>query len=348
MDYELIIANLAAAGKTTESWESSDGSRVLILPHGGRVLGLFTPAGPANLLWTNPGLDSIGSALRLFESDEWQNPGGDRTWLAPEVDFNLPDYPKCERYCVPADLDPGHYTVVTDNGRVTFENSATLKLSRHKRPVRLTISKSIGPALNPLRNEAEGLSEIEYAGYSLRARLELDDTNGTRASVGLWNLLQMPHGGEMIIPTYARAEPKIYLGNVAREDLIVTDKLVRYKMRAPGEQKIGIGATVTTGRAGYIYRVGEQTALVIRNFNVNPSGEYVDVHWQEPEKPGVVFQACNVNNALGSFSELEYHAPAIGPQLGKTVCEDESQVWGFRGPELEITAVARRLLTHYI
>jgi hypothetical protein len=109
-----------------------------------------------------------------------------------------------------------------------------------------------------------------------------------------------------------------------------------------------MGAIATTGRAGYMYASGNQAVLVIRNFNVNPSGEYVDVHWQEPEKPGAAFQACNVNNALGSFSELEYHAPAIGLQLGKAVSEDESQVWAFRGPEPEVTTVARRLLTPYI
>lgn len=348
MDYELIIANLTAAGKTPEPWESPDGTRVLILPHGGRILGLFTPAGPINFLWTNPDLETVRSAIRLFQSDEWQNPGGDRTWLAPEVDFFLPDYPDCSRYSVPADLDPGQYKVVRSDGTVTLTNCATLKLSRQERPIQLTISKSIGPALNPLRNEGEVLSGIEYAGYSLRSRLELGDTNGTRASVGLWNLLQMPHGGDMIVPTYARAEPKIYLGDVAREDLIVTDKLVRYKMRASGEQKLGIGANATTGRVGYMYGSGNQAVLVIRNFNVNSSGEYVDVHWQEPEKPGVVFQACNVNNAQGSFSELEYHAPAIGTQLGKTISEDESQVWAFRGPEPEVTAVVRRLLTQFI
>jgi hypothetical protein len=344
MDYDRITSNLVAVGKTPESWESPDGTRVLILPYGGRVLGLFTSADPVNFFWTNPDLADLKSTYRLFQGEQWQNPGGDRTWLAPEVDFFLPDYPNCERYCVPAELDPGQYTITKINGTITLINQAILTLTRRQLPIQLTISKSVGPALNPLRHESRGLSGLKYAGYTLNSKLELANAKDERIVVGLWNLLQMPHGGDMLVPTHVRRDPQIYLGDIAQEDLIVTDRLVRYKMRAPGEQKLGIDAIATKGRAGYMYSVGNETALVIRNFSVNPSGEYVDAPWRTPDQPGSAFQACNVNNASGAFSELEYHVPAIGPRLKRYVCEDESQVWAFRGSASEIVSAARCLL----
>ena len=33
------------------------------------------------------------TAAEFYAGDQWQNSGGDRTWLAPEVDFFFPNYP---------------------------------------------------------------------------------------------------------------------------------------------------------------------------------------------------------------------------------------------------------------
>src|SRR6202011_1698110 len=106
----------------------------------------------------------------------------------------------------------------------------------------------------------------------------------------------------------------------------------RYRMHSKGEHKIGLRAVAMTGRVGYLYSVANgEAALIVRNFFVNPSGEYVDVPWTESENLGFSIQACNVKSGLGSFSELEYHMPAIGRGTGLTAFEDLSQIWAFRG-----------------
>ena len=90
-------------------------------------------------------------------------------------------------------------------------------------------------------------------------------------------------------------------------------------MRAAGEHKIAIRALATTGRIGYRYPAADgRWALIVRNVFVNPSGDYVDVPWSDAQDLGYAVQACNVHSALGSFSELEYHVPAIGPGTGRT------------------------------
>src|SRR5262249_2125638 len=153
-------------------------------------------------------------------------------------------------------------------------------------------------APNPLRYEHgfEYTTRVEYAGYTLHTSLEfIGASKGTIVRVGVWNLLQLPHGGELFAPTYARAGPKIYMGTVGPEDLNVSEHLLRYSMRALGEHKVGIRAISTAGRVGYLYPVRNQFSLVIRNFSVDPSGEYVDVPWTETENLGYSVQACNVN-----------------------------------------------------
>jgi hypothetical protein len=158
----------------------------------------------------------------------------------------------------------------------------------------------------------------------------------------------MPHGGELLIPTYSRAEPKIYMGEIGADDLVVDDQLIRYRTRAHGEHKIGLRAVAVTGRIGYLYATRAGAALIVRNFFVNPSGEYVDVPWRETKNFGFAAQLCNVDSGLGSFSELEYHMPAIGRGAGSSYHEDVSQVWAFRGPDEAVRTIARRLLSPLI
>jgi hypothetical protein len=345
-----LIDTLSSAGKQTETYSSSDGSKVLLLPHGGRVLGLFAGTQSENFYWTHPALQSVQSAKAFYNGDAWQNSGGDRTWLAPEVDIFFPKFPDLDMstYWQPRQLDPGQYQLVRDNGAVRLVNRLTLTLSRSKEQVALEVAKWVGPALNPLRYEKdwEFARGVQYAGYTQHTALKLEEqSHRTTAEIGLWNLVQMPHGGELLIPAYSRAEPKVYMGQISPDDLMVSDHLVRYRMRAKGEHKIGLRGIAMTGRVGYLYPAGEeQMALIVRNFFVNPSGEYVDVPWRETASLGFAIQACNVDSGLGSFSELEYHVPAIGGGTGLTSYEDVSQIWAFRGTAVSVHEIAARLL----
>ena len=262
---------------------------------------------------------------------------------------SLPNYPDLSfgGYWQPRELDPGNYQIIRKGDKSVLVNRLTLTSSRAKASVDLEITKSVGPAFNPLRYEPSWKTRRTlYAGYTLHTTLQLMGSSAdSPLQVALWDLMQMPHGGDLLVSTYRRAEAKLYFGAIGPEDLIIGDHLIRYRMRAAGEHKIGFRAVDMTGRAGYMYPVGDQTALVLRNIVVNPSGEYVDVPWTEETNLGFAGQTCNVNSALGSFSELEYHVPAIGKSTGSVRSHDVSQVWAFRGAPAKIQAVAKSLLS---
>jgi hypothetical protein len=343
-----VMNVLNAVGKEPRVVENPDGSRVLLLPYGGRVLGVFSPESEENFYWTNTALESVESAHAFFGSDEWQNSGGDRTWLAPEVDLFFPNFPDMGKYWQPRELDPGQYRIENDDAETRLVNHLAVTLSRTKEKVDLEITKSFGPAPNPLRRERGlDLAGVEYAGYTQRTSLAIIGAEAENAArVGLWNLVQMPHGGDMLVPTYFKTTPKLCFGDIPSEDIVVSNNLVRYRMRQNGEHKIEIRATATCGRVGYVYKTGSRWALIVRNFSVNPSGEYVDVPWNDTEDFGYSTQACNVNSGLGCFSELEYHIPAIGRGTGRGRCDDAAQVWAFRGSADAIKIVASHLLTN--
>lgn len=340
----VLLDVLEAAGKPAHVVTAPDGSEVVVLPYGGRVLGLFANGSAENFYWTHHALRSADTAKAFYASRDWHNSGGDRTWVAPEVDVFLPNFPSREKYFQPRELDPGNYRVAGAGDGLRLVNRFTLTLSRSRKQVELEIAKSFGPAPNPLRHERGGMpADVEYAGYTQHTSLAI--VGGDRSSpVGLWNLVQMPHGGDLLIPTFSRNEPKVVFGNIPAQDLVVDDRLVRYRMRQAGEHKIALRAAAATGRVGYLLGQGERWALVIRNFVVNPSGEYVDVPWDDPSDLGYSTQACNVNSGLGRFAELEYHIPAIGGNTGRTRANDAAQVWAFRGPQQSILTITRRLV----
>ena len=349
-----LIATLKAVGKSTELYQTGDGTRVLILPYGGRVLGVFAPGSDENFLWTNSVLNSVESARAYYASDDWQNSGGDRTWLAPELDFFFPKFPDIDiaGYWQPRGLDPGNYALTRTDQEVKLTNRLSIDAFRSRKRVELEITKSIAAAPNPLRYDAQARSgAVEYAGHTLLTSLKILNAGPDAVPlVGLWSLTQMPHQGELFVPTYSKTEPRVYFGLVdtPADEVAVNDRLVRFKMRAAGEHKIGIRAAVTTGRIGYIYPTENRHALIVRNFSVNPSGEYADVPWTEPEDRGYSTQACSVNSRWGMFSEMEYHVPAIGGSTGLRHVEDRSQLWAFRGSREDIIKIARALLSNEI
>jgi hypothetical protein len=283
----------------------------------GRLIGLFPGGSGNNVLWTHAAPGTVG----------WPNHGGDRTWVAPEIELFIGDLSRpMETYRVPPALDPGNWVVTGDN---TLVNTVRLPLLRTGGEVSVRIEKSYGPAANPLPSRT-----LQYAGYTQETCLQTD------GRLAIWNLLQLPPGGTMLVATRGTATPRIVFGKLADGELLVRPGLVTWKMAATGlDAKIALQSVEVTGRAGYL-RVDPATGLaelVVREFAVDPSGEYLDALWEHPHETGWAFQACCVRNGSEHFNELEYHAP-VGCR------RDESRVWAFRGPKDAVRGAAVALL----
>jgi hypothetical protein len=341
-----LIKTFNEIGMETLLAQNLDGSRVLLLPHGGRVLGLFPPGSDQNFFWTHPALESPELAKSLFLSGVWQNSGGDRTWIAPELDFFFPAYPDVKVYRPPQALDPGSYRVASSTQGVSLVSAVALTNSRGKSELSIEIEKSIDASLDPLRAEKAtlGLNASTFAGYTLRTSLKVLSDLHASTPIGLWNLIQLPIGGQLLVATLSAAAPTIYMGEVPPSALDVLPYLTRWKTGEHGVAKIGVSAVATTGRSGYLWMDGNQGCLVVRNCFVDPSGDYIDAPKNDPSHTGDAIQGCCVNNEKGQFSELEYHCPALTGASGRSEIHDVSQVWAYRGPAREIRRIASVLL----
>jgi len=337
--FQQLVEATEGAGLGPRVCALPDGSMILVLRHGGRILGLFPPGCERNFFWTNQAIHTRETARQWAMSRDWHNSGGDRTWLAPEADFFFPEYPSLEKYRPPVEFDPGDYRFEIADGSPVLVSRFTLLSPGQQRSFVCELRKRVSAAPRPDYDD-----KLAYAGYTLTTSLRLlSPLPDPPWRVGLWNLLQMPHGGELLIPVSCRPEVRVLFGDIGGEDVETTERVVRYRMHAQGNHKLGIGPEPLKGRAGYFYTDGDEACLIVRNFHVDPSGEYVDVPWSEPLGAGTAFQACNVNNDIGTFSELEYHAPGLTSSRGATYCEDTSVVWAFRGSPALIRKAAQSM-----
>lgn len=348
-DRARLIDALRGAEHPALELRGAEGGALLFLPFGARVLGLFAEDDGQSLFWADSRVARPEEAAKVFASPEWVNIGGERTWISPEVDTcvgNIAD--PWPTYKVPYSMDPGRYMVERNGGAIKASTTMRVPIHRKKTTCDVGVEKTIRMIPNPLRGEAQvrdWLGEVRYVGYELATSLQLLATPDPTAQVSLWNIIALPAGGEMMVSTLGKAAARTYFGSAGPEHLTVAASSVHLHIDGRAQYKIGLRATTLRGRAGYLRPLGGGTwALVVRNFAVNPSGEYIDTPWDSPEELGYAFEAYNDDGKLGAFGELEYHVPAIGGDTGLTSSVDKSQVWAFGGPEERIRAVATLLL----
>ncbi len=118
---------------------------------------------------------------------------------------------------------------------------------------------------------------------------------------------------------------------------------MKWTMTGAGEKKIGLLPAAVTGRVGYMRGSGKSRDFVVRDFAVDPGRLYLDA--PRSGSGACAVQACSVSTeALGSFSELEYHAPGIGGETGTQSIDELSTVRFFRGPARLVEGLAAHVM----
>ncbi len=346
--FNQLHRTLDALGQPMVRLDLPDGGRLLVLVFGGRVLALCPPGADESFFWHHPALLEPTAAQAWLAAPGWRNPGGDRTWMAPELELFIADRDRPgASYAVPAALDPGAWQVQAHSaGLCTLQTAAQLRLHHAGRSVRARLSKTLAATPNPLAGLPVAAA-LGYAGYGLQTTLtvEPEPLAVPAVAVGLWQLLQLPQPGQMRLSTWHAAAPVVVFGPLAPAEVSAAPRLLAWSMaRGDETTKIAVKAAACVGRAGYVWGEGAVWNLVVRQFSVWPAGDYVDCLWQPPYETGFAFQACAVRGGMESFNEMEYHAPAVRTRVGAEQALDESRVWAFRGARADVEAAATALL----
>ncbi|MCC7358909.1 MAG: hypothetical protein IT317_05500 [Anaerolineales bacterium] len=342
-----LAATLAAAGHPLLELSAPDRGALLVLPFGGRILGLFSEPDGDNYLWTHPALDTAASARDFFAAPGWRHFGGDRIWVSPEVETHIGDLADPWNTYAPAvSVDPGDYSASARPGAIDLSNRAVVRFLRAQLDVPLQISRSVRLLADPLRTvpELAALPGVTYAGYEQSSTLRLE-APASAPLVSLWSLAVVPVAGWMIVPTPELISARDFFVPTPSERLISTPHAVHFRIDGQEQHKIGLPAAALLGRAGYLRALGPgRRSLLVRQWVVNPSADYTDTPWEARHEPGYAFESYNEGPSLPAFGELEYHTLAIGGATDQAALTDVSQLWAYAGPAAAIEAIGRRLL----
>jgi hypothetical protein len=177
-------------------------------------------------------------------------------------------------------------------------------------------------------------TDVSAAGYVLESTLQAEEPLPEASLPGLWNLLQVPGGGQITIPTNGTAVPRAFIGKP-----VVTAKagLVTCEVNTPASFKFGVHVGLSRGVSCYL-RSGEGKAvLVVRRFYPCPESRYGDVPCDDAKAEGFIHQVYVDDGALGGFGELEHHSPAL---LSDGEICDRCETWAFSGPESTLRDIA--------
>jgi hypothetical protein len=299
------------------------GSKMLVLPFGGRVIGLY-PRPDLNAVWVNPALASVEAAKPFLADPGWVNLGGDRTWISPEIDTHVKNPGSMfDGYEVPKVVDPAAYEVTArDERSVTLTSTMAVPFRRSGETVRMTVSRTIELLDAPPFELPDG---TDGAGYRQEATLTIDEPVAARPA--LWNILQVPGGGQIEIPVRSGTRPRAFIGEPVYE---LEDERLRCRVDTDASFKFSLVANDCRGLMRYFNGSGPTDLLLMRRFPVCDTSRYADVSCTDPDDLGHVQQIYVDDGALGGFGELEYHSPAIG-SAGEQSVTDCSEVWAFAG-----------------
>ncbi len=147
--------SLRGAGVHFTRMPLSGGYSVIVTEHWGKIFGPFSGDDDPGLLWLSPKAAEAQGLRDMKERGDWCI-GGDRIWLAPEVQFNIPDrvhWDSDGAYVLPRAVDPGQYRMETQ-GDTCVSLEQRIDVALHNLAAgskKLRIKRTVRPALDPLR-----------------------------------------------------------------------------------------------------------------------------------------------------------------------------------------------------
>jgi hypothetical protein len=353
--YSIFKRHLEQAGVNFAELSLAGSATLLVTEHWGKAFGPFDDESDPGTLWISDRAADLGYLNVMVEESGWCI-GGDRLWLAPEVQFNIVDRDGWDQegaYVLPGSIDPGYYRLsVGEGGCITLEQTIGAKLyNLASGKKRVNLRRRFYTSRDPLSHRAtyrEVSDKVRYTGYSEEVTVE--DLSGGEAAVEAWNLLQVRPGGLAVLPLIGGGEYQDYYEPVDSEHLKITNGTALLKLTGKRKYKVGWKSAGVCGRIGY-YRLLEsgELRLIVRHFFTNPSSVYVD----EPARKrssttsdaiGDSVQFYNDGGSLGGFGEIEVHGQSVGPHRARRSVVDYLEFWQYTGSADHIRRIGEMLL----
>ena len=325
-----------------------DGTKVVVMERGARILGPFLPSGES-LLWLNPIWQNKKSFSDCIANKEW-NVGGERIWIAPEMQFCIRDRSNLlESYQLPFVMDPGEYRISqNESGYPTVHTNMLLNaFNLASGKVEVSVERLICPAPNPLRRlhtYEDLMREVRYSGYVHEITLKLPAPSPIFCET--WDVMQVKQGGTAFLALPETTQQSWYYPPLDAGCTYRQGTLWTIGMQKENKYKIGIHSANYGGRVAYLSKTEERGiwSLLVRNHLVDPSGYYTEEPFTSVGENGYALHFYNSGDAGLPFGEIECNGQAIGGDSRNTSSHDQMGTWFFLGSLERLQEIARTLL----
>ena len=343
--HDELLARLGEHEVPTVTLELAHGGALVISQRGGRLLPFL--ADGSSVLWLSPALSDAEQFAAFNRRDDW-NLGGERLWIAPEIQFTIRDRRDFwGSYALPPAMDPGGWGLeaLGERGCALRQELELEAFNLASGVKRLAVERRIRAVPDPLQGERGGGSafdEVAYHGYEHDVMLRDLAPNDIGAQA--WNLIQLEPGGVVLLPTILPAQQRDYFEPVGAQQRLEPD-LVELLITGRHRYKVGYRATNHLGRIAYARLLEPSRAcLIVRSFFNDPSSRYLEEPADRPGEHGDSIHVYNDDGNSGGFGEIECYGRALGAPGGRTTSADTTVLWIYAGPLAAIVEVARQLL----
>ena len=341
-----IAGRLDENGIRYEKLQLQGGAFILVSDRGGRIFGPFLAEGEESLFWANGAFTGADTFQGFMRSGDW-NLGGDRIWIAPEIQFYVKDRTKYwETIFVPPAVDPGTYTLQFDGQICTLSQRIGLQAYNiASGETALELTRQIQTAENPLRSLKgcdELIKNVQFSGFQQQVTLRSE--SGQHIYAEAWNLSQLNPGGKIYICAVPAAQHVDYYEPVTEEYMTRGVNYVSFRVTGDRRYKIGLKAAHLFGRMAYLNQQRDGgTYLIVKNFFNNPSSVYAEEPPGRPGDNGYSVHVYNDDGKLGGFGEMECNAQTIGGDTSRLSSVDTIATSVYRGAKADIEEILRQL-----
>ncbi|MCC8024530.1 MAG: hypothetical protein LIP16_04405 [Clostridium sp.] len=333
-------------GLKYEVLELGEGWKLVVAQHGGHVFGPFSERYPEGIFWMPESVKDPDSYKKLVDSRDW-NTGGDRVWVAPEIQFNIKDRKRYrETLDTPKTIDPGDFSMERSKNAVILRQSMDLEsYNTVTGRIHVELVRTIHKALNPLRKLEDCdilMQGVSWCGFE--QVLDLKAESGQDIYAESWDLVQIRPVGTLYIPMYRPLRGTDHYEPAGRHEYLGGNG-VCLRITGDSRYKIGYKSAALTGRFGYMSDGQDgESCLIIINYPNNPSAMYSEEPPLLEGDTGYSVHIYNDDGNSGGFAEMECNMQTIGRPTGLNRSIERVTKWIYTGKKERLKGIAEALL----
>jgi hypothetical protein len=341
-----ILQTFDDCGMKYERIAIGEGWDIVVTEHGGHVFGPFSEEYPKGLFWIPESVYEPEKYKKLIDERIW-NIGGDRVWIAPEIQFNITDrWHFRETLNTPKTIDPGDFSMSRSGEAVVLKQSLDLNsYNTVTGTVHVDFERRIQKAENPLRklpDYSDLMRGVSYCGFEQVLDLKAESAQDIYAES--WDLLQIRPRGILYIPMYRTLRGTDHYEPVGEHEY-PAGRGICLKITGESRYKIAYKSAVLTGRFGYLAdEKNGKSYLIIINYPNNPSAMYSEEPPLIEGDTGYSIHVYNDDGKSGGFAEMECNMQTIGRPTGLNHSLERVTKWIFTGKRDDLAQIAEALL----